>query len=134
MFKKKSKAFTFWKAATSQKVFFRSPLSQVPDMTSLVLLVVLWTNFYILPKKVNTLQCYECSDFPREPHSQDEPLGPCPGWQRKAIYYGLNSFYDACMTVKLKVNGTVISQNAVIYSQCLEYKVSKLKHENVVLI
>ena len=95
-------------------------------MTSLViLLVVLWTNFYILPKKVDTLQCYECSDFPREPESQDETMGPCPGWQREATYYGLYSLYDGCMTVELKSNGTVIAQNAVIYSQCLEYRVSK---------
>ena len=46
------------------------PTSRVVDMTSLVLLVVFWTNFYILPRKVDTLQCYECSDFPREPDSQ----------------------------------------------------------------
>jgi len=100
------------------------PTSRVVDMTSLVLLVVFWTNFYILPRKVDTLQCYECSDFPREPDSQDESLGSCPGWQRKAKYYGLSSLYNACMTVKLKGNGTIIAQNAVIYAQCLEYKMN----------
>ena len=52
------------------------PTSRVVDMTSLVLLVVFWTNFYILPRKVDTLQCYECSDFPREPDSQVKKLSP----------------------------------------------------------
>ena len=54
------------------------PTSRVVDMTSLVLLVVFWTNFYILPRKVDTLQCYECSDFPREPDSQVKKLSPPP--------------------------------------------------------
>ena len=79
--------------------------------------VILW-----LVQISHTLQCYECSDFPREPESQDENLGPCPGWQRPAKYYGLTSLYDGCMTVKLAHNGTVLAQNAVIYSQCLEYQ------------
>ena len=68
------------------------------------------------------LQCYECSSFPREPGSQDESLGPCPGWLKPAKYYGLSSLYGGCMTVKLANNGTVLAQNAVIYSQCLQYQ------------
>ena len=61
-------------------------------------------------------------------------MGSCPGWQRKAKYYGLSSLYNACMTVKLKGNGTIIAQNAVIYAQCLEYKVSYLLHHFFFLV
>lgn len=75
-----------------------------------------------ISKVVWCLQCYECSDFPREPGSQDESLGACPGWLRPARYYGLTTVYDGCMTVKLANNGTVLAQNAVIYSQCLQYQ------------
>ena len=32
-----------------------------------------------ISKLVWSIQCYECSDFPREPGSQDESLGSCPG-------------------------------------------------------
>lgn len=75
-----------------------------------------------ISKVVWCLQCYECSDFPREPGSQDESLGACPGWLRPAKYYGLTTLYDGCMTVKLANNGTVLAQNAVIYAQCLQYQ------------
>ena len=41
---------------------------------------------------------------------------------RQAKYYGLSSLYDGCMTVKLGNNGSILAQNAVIYSQCLQYQ------------
>ena len=44
------------------------------------------------------------------------------GWKRPAKYFGLSSLYDGCMTVKLAYNGSVLAQNAVIYSQCLQYQ------------
>ena len=44
------------------------------------------------------------------------------GWKRPAKYFGLSSLYDGCMTVKLAHNGSVLAQNAVIYSQCLQYQ------------
>ena len=75
-----------------------------------------------ISKVSRALQCYECSSFPREPDSQDEAFGPCPGWHRAAKYYGLSSLYDGCMTVKLANNGTILAQHAVIYSQCLQYQ------------
>ncbi len=28
------------------------------------------------------LECFECSDFPREEYSEDEEMGTCPGWLR----------------------------------------------------
>ena len=56
-------------------------------MTSLVLLVVFWTNFYILPRKVDTLQCYECSDFPREPDSQVKKIVPPPPPKKSLNYF-----------------------------------------------
>ena len=76
-------------------------------MCSLILQVILLVLSRNLVKFVWSLQCYECSDFPRERGSQDESLGSCPGWQRPTIYYGLNSLYDGCMTVKLANNGLV---------------------------
>ena len=69
----------------------------------------------LLPKVGLSLQCYECSSFPREADSLDEQFGPCPGWRRPPKYYGLTSLYNACMTVKLR-NGTILAQNAVIYT------------------
>ena len=78
------------------------------------------------------IACYECSSFPPEEDSQDEPLGPCPGWKREPKKYGVgsggtagHSLYDACMTIVLS-NGTVVSQNAVVYTQCIEYKTGSL--------
>ena len=73
--------------------------------------------------------CYECSNFPYEEGSLDEKLGPCPGWKREPKSYGVggtnnttgSSLYDGCMTIILS-NGAVVSQNAVVLSQCLEYK------------
>ena len=29
-----------------------------------------------------SLECFECSDFPREDYSEDEEQGTCPGWLR----------------------------------------------------
>ncbi len=84
-------------------------------------LPLLLVSLVLMPKVGQTLQCYECSDFPREVGSLDENFGPCPGWLRPPKYYGLSSLYDACMTVKL-VNGTILAQNAVIYKQCLGYR------------
>ena len=70
------KLWVLFLPAYGDVVQFFLPTSRVVDMTSLVLLVVFWTNFYILPRKVDTLQCYECSDFPREPDSQVKKLSP----------------------------------------------------------
>ena len=96
----------------------------MPSLSIIILLPKLsWLLLMAQISKVAlALQCYECSSFPREPGSQDEPLGPCPGWLQPAKYYGLSSLYDGCMTVKLANNGTVLAQNAVIYSQCLQYQ------------
>ena len=79
------------------------------------------------------IACYECSSFPPEEGSLDEILGSCPGWKRSAKRYGVggsdntigSSLYDGCMTIILS-NGSVISQNAVVLSQCLEYKTGTL--------
>ena len=80
------------------------------------------------------IECYECSDFPAEEDSQDESLGPCPGWKRPAKKYGsgqsrrehkYTTLYDGCMTIVL-TNGSVVSQNAVIFKQCLEYSAGSL--------
>ena len=30
----------------------------------------------------SSLECFECSDFPREDYSEDEEQGTCPGWLR----------------------------------------------------
>ena len=35
------------------------------------------------------IACYECSSFPPEEDSQDEPLGSCPGWKREPKKYPL---------------------------------------------
>jgi len=32
------------------------------------------------------LECFECSDFPREEYSEDEEMGTCPGWLRPPRY------------------------------------------------
>ena len=84
------------------------------------------------PSKSQDIACYECSSFPPEEDSQDEPLGSCPGWKREGKTYGVgsdgttgNSLYDACMTIVLS-NGTVVSQNAVVYTQCIDYKTGSL--------
>ena len=79
--------------------------------------------------ETNQHACYECSNFPYEDGSLDEKLGPCPGWKRAPKSYGVgganntigSSLYDGCMTIILS-NGAVVSQNAVVLSQCLEYK------------
>jgi len=91
-------------------------------MCSLIVVSTAAAVLLQISKLVWCLQCYECSDFPREPGSQDEALGKCPGWKRPAKYFGLSSLYDGCMTVKLAYNGSVLAQNAVIYSQCLQYQ------------
>ena len=84
--------------------------------------------------------CYECSNFPYEDGSLDEKLGPCPGWKREPKSYGVGgtnntmgkSLYDGCMTIILS-NGAVVSQNAVVLSQCLEYKTGDMSstHFNI---
>ena len=84
--------------------------------------------------------CYECSNFPYEDGSLDEKLGPCPGWKREPKSYGVSgtnntfgsSLYDGCMTIILS-NGAVVSQNAVVLSQCLEYKTGDMSstHFNI---
>jgi len=33
------------------------------------------------------LECFECSDFPREEYSEDEEMGTCPGWLRPPRYF-----------------------------------------------
>ena len=78
--------------------------------------------------------CYECSSFPYEEDSLDELLGPCPGWRRPPKQYGVggsgsntigSSLYDGCMTIVLS-NASIISQNAIVFSQCLKYKSGSL--------
>ena len=80
------------------------------------------------------ISCYECSNFPYEEDSLDELLGPCPGWRRAPKQYGVSrtgsnvvgsSIYDGCMTIVLS-NASVISQNAIVFSQCLKYKSGSL--------
>ena len=58
------------------------------------------------------LDCYQCSAFPREPGSQDEPQEPCPG--QNPLTYPEDGLYDACMAITL-ANGTVVAQNAINY-------------------
>ena len=113
-----------------------------------VLLVIMQTNSHIIEElfsyrskhRSNILQrrspnqhlgmaCYECSNFPYEEDSLDELLGSCPGWRRSPKQYGVgssgittgSSLYDGCMTIILS-NGSVISQNAIVFSQCLKYQ------------
>ena len=78
--------------------------------------------------------CYECSSFPYEEDSLDELLGPCPGWRRPPKQYGVggsgsntigSSIYDGCMTIVLS-NASIVSQNAIVFSQCLKYKSGSL--------
>ena len=33
-------------------------------------------------RATSSLECFECSDFPREDYSEDEEQGTCPGWLR----------------------------------------------------
>lgn len=79
--------------------------------------------------------CYECSNVPKERDSLDETLGRCPGWKRAAKAFGpglpaqgnllVKSLYDGCMTVVL-YNGTIVSQNAVVFEECLRYRKTAL--------
>ncbi len=88
------------------------------------------------------LECFECSDFPREEYSEDEEMGTCPGWLRPprltsaTLWYKIKlltrvfsyrtypetSIYDGCMTILL-TNGTVVSQNAILFNECSNYQV-----------
>ena len=88
----------------------------------------------IQKKEPKYILCYECSSFPYEEDSLDEPLGPCPGWRRTPRQYGVDgsggsttgiSIYDGCMTIVLS-NASIVSQNAIVFSQCLKYKSGSL--------
>ena len=72
------------------------------------------------PVLTEDLECFECSEFPREEDSMDEPLGPCPGWrnsshqvQRYSKVQGAGSLYDGCLTIRILPSLQVVGQHGV---------------------
>jgi hypothetical protein len=46
----------------------------------------------------SSLECFECSDFPREDYSEDEEQGTCPGWLRPPRFELPKVFCQYCIS------------------------------------
>ena len=73
--------------------------------------------------RCQVLECFKCSDFPREEGSLDEPLGACPGWdhaglQRLSLEKGAGSLYDGCLTIRLRPSRRIVAQSAANFETC----------------
>ena len=138
----------YYVVVNNTRTSFSCEVKMFLDKLSSILFVILQTNSHIIeelfhyrsentvnimrrrsPKQQQGMACYECSNFPYEEGSLDELLGSCPGWRRSPKKYGVGgsgittgtTLYDGCMTIILS-NGSVISQNAIVFSQCLKYQ------------
>ena len=142
----------YYVVVNNKRTSFTCEVKMFLDKLLSILFVIFQTNSHIIEelfsyRSANTMNimrrrsskqqqgmaCYECSNFPYEEGSLDELLGSCPGWRRSPKKYGVGvsgittgtSLYDGCMTIILS-NGSVISQNAIVFSQCLKYHTGTL--------
>ncbi|XP_023324440.1 uncharacterized protein LOC111698356 isoform X2 [Eurytemora carolleeae] len=71
--------------------------------------------------KDTSVACFQCSDLEVEVDSQDEIMGPCPGWLRPPVLYPSYSVYDGCISI-LDRNGSILTQGGILYSLCKQYQ------------
>eukprot|EP00088_Acartia_fossae_P034849 TRINITY_DN35827_c0_g1_i2.p1 TRINITY_DN35827_c0_g1~~TRINITY_DN35827_c0_g1_i2.p1 ORF type:complete len:200 (-),score=13.95 TRINITY_DN35827_c0_g1_i2:17-580(-) len=65
--------------------------------------------------------CFQCSDLSQDESSQDEKLGPCPGWLRPPVVYPASSVYDGCISI-LDSEGRIKVQGGIVHSLCQKYE------------